>query len=117
MGTISIPIPPKEVQEEIVRILDKFTELTAELTARQKQYEYYRDQLLSFGNDVEWKPLGDVAAKIYSGGTPNTSIPEYWEQGTIPWMSSGEVNLETVYDTEKYISKAGLDNSSRNLFG
>ena len=43
-----IPIPPMEVQEEIVRILDKFTELTAELTARKKQYEYYRDKLLTF---------------------------------------------------------------------
>ena len=52
MGKIKIPVPPIEVQEEIVRILDKFTELTAELTAgltaRKKQYEFYRDQLLSF---------------------------------------------------------------------
>ena len=48
----SIPVPPLEVQCEIVRILDNFTlltaELTAELTARQKQYEYYRDLLLNF---------------------------------------------------------------------
>lgn len=43
-----IPVPPLEVQREIVRILDNFTELTAELTARKKQYEYYRDKLLSF---------------------------------------------------------------------
>ncbi len=47
-----IPIPPLPVQQEIVRILDNFTELTAELTAelaaRQKQYEYYRDKLLTF---------------------------------------------------------------------
>lgn len=47
-----IPIPPLEVQAEIVRILDKFTKLTTELSAeqklRQKQYEYYRDKLLSF---------------------------------------------------------------------
>ena len=47
-----LPVPPLEVQREIVRVLDKFTlltaELTAELTARQKQYEYYRDKLLSF---------------------------------------------------------------------
>lgn len=43
-----IPLPPLEVQREIVRILDNFTELTAELTARQKQYEYYRDKLLTF---------------------------------------------------------------------
>ena len=66
---LQIPIPcpenPEkslEIQAEIVRILDAFTELTAELTARKKQYNYYRDQLLSFEEgDVEWKTLGDVA--------------------------------------------------------
>ena len=51
---IEIPYPPIEVQEEIVRILDDFTNLTAELQAelqaRQQQYEYYRDKLLSFSN-------------------------------------------------------------------
>ncbi len=63
-----IPIPPLEVQEEIVRILDNFTEhraeleaeLEAELKARKKQYEYYRNELLTFGDDVEWKTLGEV---------------------------------------------------------
>ena len=44
---IRVPLPPIEVQREIVRILDNFTELTAELTARKKQYEYYRDKLLA----------------------------------------------------------------------
>ncbi len=52
MNKRTVPIPPIEVQREIVRILDNFTELTAELTAeieaRQKQYEYYRDKLLTF---------------------------------------------------------------------
>lgn len=52
MNDIVIPLPPLEVQKEIVRILDKFTtleaELEAELEARKKQYEYYRNQLLSF---------------------------------------------------------------------
>lgn len=52
MENIKIPLPPLEVQREIVRILDAFTklteELTEELTARRKQYEYYRDKLLSF---------------------------------------------------------------------
>lgn len=46
--SLLIPLPPIEVQREIVRILDNFTELTAELTARKKQYEYYRDKLLNF---------------------------------------------------------------------
>lgn len=44
----SIPVPPLPVQEEIVRILDSFTKLEAELEARRRQYEYYRDQLLNF---------------------------------------------------------------------
>lgn len=68
---IPIPCPDNlkkslEIQAEIVRILDAFTELTAELTAeliaRKKQYNHYRDQLLSFeGGEVEWKTLGEVA--------------------------------------------------------
>jgi type I restriction enzyme, S subunit len=59
------PIPPLHVQTEIVRILDTFTaltaELTAELTTRKKQYNYYRDNLLTFKEDeVEWKALGEI---------------------------------------------------------
>ncbi|EEW0965144.1 TPA: restriction endonuclease subunit S [Escherichia coli] len=73
LSKIKIPIPcsnnPEKslaIQSEIVRILDKFTALTAELTAelnmRKKQYNYYRDQLLSFKDgEVEWKTLGEVA--------------------------------------------------------
>lgn len=65
IAKIQIPIPPLEIQAEIVRILDTFTEitteLTTELTARRKQYEYYRDKLLRFEEgEVEWKPLGEV---------------------------------------------------------
>uniref|UniRef100_UPI000377DFBC restriction endonuclease subunit S n=1 Tax=Brachyspira innocens TaxID=13264 RepID=UPI000377DFBC len=61
---IIIPLPPIEVQKEIVRILDIFTEyqdlLNRELILRKKQYEYYRDKLLTFGDDVEWKYLGEI---------------------------------------------------------
>lgn len=64
---IEIPLPPIEVQTEIVRILDKFTsleaELEAELDCRKRQYEYYRDKLLSFdnvgGQEVKWKKIGE----------------------------------------------------------
>ena len=64
-----IPIPPLNIQAEIVRILDTFTEitteLTAELTARKKQYNYYREQLLTFEEgEVEWERLGDVGEFI-----------------------------------------------------
>ena len=64
-----IPIPPLEIQAEIVPILDTFTaltdELTAELTDRKKQYNYYRDWLLTFEKgEVEWKPLGEIGEFI-----------------------------------------------------
>ena len=64
------------------------------------------------GVEVEWKTLGEIAKNISSGGTPQTGVKEYWEGGTIPWMSSGEVNLETIYETENFITEAGLKNSS-----
>ena len=64
-----IPVPPLEVQRKIVEVLDNFSELTAELTAeleaRKKQYEYYRDNLLNFSqiappNSVRWMKLGEI---------------------------------------------------------
>ncbi|HCQ7176714.1 TPA: restriction endonuclease subunit S [Enterobacter cloacae] len=71
----------------------------------------YLEKLLD-GVEVEWSPLGKVAKKIYSGGTPDTRKTEYWENGTVPWMSSGEVNLKTIKETEKFITEDGLNNSS-----
>ena len=73
LAKIYVPIPCPDdskkslkIQAEIVRILDTFSsltaELTAELTARKKQYNYYRDQILTFSDDeVEWKPLEKIA--------------------------------------------------------
>lgn len=108
---VPIPCPEKpqkslQIQAEIVRILDTFTELnaelTAELTARRKQYKYYREQLLSFeDSDVEWKTLEDVTRSIASGRNKdraaNGPIPVYGSTGLIGFTSeaaySGEVLL------------------------
>lgn len=90
MAKIRIPIPcpdnPKKslgIQAEIVRILDAFTahtaELTAELTARKKQYSYYRDQLLSFENsEVDRLPLGhsEVGEFIRGGGLQKSDFTD-----------------------------------------
>lgn len=66
-----VPLPPLPVQEEIVRILDKFTalevELEAELEARKKQYEYFLDWLLEAGTNVEWRTLGSSTTFIRNG--------------------------------------------------
>ena len=108
---LQIPIPcpdtPEKslaIQSEIVRILDKFTaltaELTAELTARKKQYNYYRDQLLSFdeeqekpiyleklldGAEVEWKTLGSIAELKRGTSITKKDVID----GTIPVVAGG----------------------------
>ena len=109
LAKIQIPIPcpgnPKkslEIQAEIVRVLDTFaalaTELTAELTAEliahEKQYNYYRDQLLSFEDgQVEWKTLGDLAENLDSMRRPITSglrvageTPYYGASGIVDYV-------------------------------
>jgi len=68
---IEIPIPPIAIQEEIVNILDTFTELEAELVLRKKQYEYYRDKLLTFSPDdsrVKWVSLSELGIFIRGNG-------------------------------------------------
>jgi type I restriction enzyme S subunit len=99
---LEIPIPPLKVQEEIVSILDAFTEptaeFTAELTARQKQYNYYRDKLLTFEEEttknmkdmkkgkVEWKTLGEVI-KLEKGKQLNKELLS--DDGLYPAYNGG----------------------------
>ncbi|SIR28660.1 type I restriction enzyme, S subunit [Janthinobacterium sp. TND4EL3] len=93
---IPVPCPENskkslEIQAEIVRILDAFTELTSELTTelsvRKKQYNYYRDQLLSFEKGkVEWKPLGEVCRLINGRAYKQ---PELLENGKYPVLRVG----------------------------
>lgn len=68
IAKFEIPAPPLPIQEEIVRILDHFTELTASLQARQEQYEYYRNKLLSFGDDIPEMKLNNVVTFMNGKG-------------------------------------------------
>lgn len=103
---IQIPVPPLPVQEEIVHILDSFTELETELEKelemRKKQYEWYRDELLTFGDDVERKTLGDVA-DIYDGVH---QTPTYTSSG-VHFISVE--NIDDIYNSQKYISREDFE--------
>ncbi len=126
IAKLKIPVPPLEVQDEIVRILDSFTkleaELGAELEARRKQYEYYRASLLSLENltsrlgkdNVKLLPLNDVCTKVSSGGTPKRSVPGYFG-GNIPWIRSTDLNFKTIGEVEGSLTESGLDNCSAKL--
>ncbi|HJK33075.1 MAG TPA: restriction endonuclease subunit S [Methanocorpusculum sp.] len=69
------------------------------------------------GEKEKWPKarLGDVA-KISSGGTPSRSNPEFWDNGTIPWVKIGDIEGKYINDTEEYITVSGLKNSSAKLF-
>ena len=96
---ILVPIPPLEVQKEIVRILDNYTKsveelkekLNAELIARKKQYSWYRDYLLKFENKVEIVKLKDIATEMYRGS--GIKREEVRETG-IPCVRYGEIYTE-----------------------
>lgn len=110
IGKITLPVPPLPVQSEIVRILDNFTELTTELTARKKQYEFYRDKLLTFGDvrggatsDVVWKTLAEIAD--ISTGSINTD--DAVKDGCYPFFVRSQQPLakdEYEYDEEAIIT-------------
>jgi type I restriction enzyme S subunit len=120
LAKIKIPIPcpdnPKKslaIQAEIVRILDTFTELTtkltAELTARKKQYNYYRDRLLRFEDgEVEWKTLGEIGdvkmcKRILKKDTqPEENVP-FYKIGTFGKKADAFISSELYqYYKSKY---------------
>jgi len=104
---LQLPVPPLEVQHEIVHILDSFmlltAELTAELTARKKQYEFYRNKLLTFDNNVKFVPLADIAD--ISTGSSNTN--EGLVEGKYPFYVRSQEPLrknEYEYDETAIIT-------------
>ncbi|WQW81731.1 restriction endonuclease subunit S [Helicobacter pylori] len=133
-----IPIPPLEIQQEIVTILDAFTELNTELKARKKQYEYYQNMLLDFNDinqnhkdakmsvktypkrlktllqtlapkGVEFKTLEEVF-EIKNGYTPSKNNPEFWKNGTIPWFRMEDLreNGRILKDSIQHITPKAL---------
>ena len=129
LKSVRLPVPPLPVQEEIVRILDSFTSLTAELQAelqaRQKQYEYYRDQLLTFDvhgggtSEVQWKTIGEIC-RIYAGGdAPKSRMSkEKSEQYTVPIISNGVgKNAIYGYTDEAKVTETAVTVAARGTIG
>jgi type I restriction enzyme S subunit len=97
---IIIPLPPLPVQREIVQILDNFTELTAELTARKTQYEYYRKRILNFGNDVKLMTLGEIGRvamckRIMKAETASEGDVPFYKIGTFGKTADAYISAGT----------------------
>ena len=119
---IEIPLPPLAVQEQIVAVLDKYTaletelekELAAELEARKKQYRYYRNKLLRFGKEVEWRPLGEVADVSKLAGFEFTKYVKYSDIGTIIAIRGLNVKGHLDLSDVKYMDNSNFEKLSRS---
>ncbi|MHA7177942.1 restriction endonuclease subunit S [Arthrobacter sp. Sr24] len=119
LGNSPIPVPPLQVQREIVRILDQFTqleaELEAELEARRRQYEHYAGVLLESDEDVPRVRFGDVAT-IVRGASPRP-IQQFIADSAdgVPWIKIGDVPARGKYitDTAQRVTPEGAAKSRR----
>lgn len=140
MKSIYIPMPSINEQERIADCLDEKCSKIDAIIARQEEIiEKLKEYKLSVitelvtkgleksdkykSSGVEW--IGNIPenwqlshignlAEIGSGGTPNRNKPEYWN-GDIPWMSSGEINYEYIYETKEQITEEGKNNSNAKI--
>ena len=120
---LSIPLPPLSVQQEIVRILDKFTQLEAELEAeldcRKRQYEYYRNKLLTFndiggGTEIVWKTLGEVGEVTKLAGFEFTNYVKYNDIGKIIALRGLNVKGSLDLSDVKYIDESDFSKLNRS---
>lgn len=120
---IEIPLPPLSVQQEIVRILDKFTQLEAELEAeldcRKRQYEYYRNKLLTFneiegGTEIVWKTLGEVGEVTKLAGFEFTNYVKYNDTGKIIALRGLNVKGSLDLSDVKYIDESDFSKLNRS---
>ena len=102
---LKIPVPPLPVQQEIVRILDQFTQLTAELTveltARDQQYKYYLNQLLEFEDEPIWVELGTVTKSVNTGLNPRRFFKLNTDDASNYYVTIREIQNNSVVFSEK----------------
>lgn len=111
---VQIPLPPLEVQEEIVRILDHFVELNRELeqeiAGREKQFAIALESM----TDLRGAPvrrIADVCSRVCSGGTPSSKVEKYYG-GDIPWVRTQDVQMKVIHEASATITEEGLEASS-----
>ena len=120
--SFQICVPSIAEQEKIVAELDCLSGIIEKKKQQLKELDNLAQSIFyeMFGDPVEndkgWeqKTIGSFS-KCVAGATPSTKVKEYWDGGTIPWLSSGEVGNGRIYATEKHITQEGYDNASTKL--
>ena len=119
-----IPLPPFDEQRRIVARIEELAARIEEVRELRRRAVEETDLLLYAASrklrleliaTKTVKEIGDITT-VTSGGTPDRSNPQYWDNGTIPWIKTGELLDEPIVECEEKISEAGLANSSAKLF-
>ncbi len=127
IGKVTIPLPPIEIQSEIVHTLDNYTEnvvklqnqLTAELTARKTQYAYYRDKLLQYKMPTKEYEVGEICEVSAGGDVPKEHFSkEKSEQYKVPVISNGcGINAFYGYTDAARVDKPAVTVAARGTIG
>lgn len=123
---VQLPVPSIDRQREIVSEYETLTRRIRlneqmieklEATAQALYRHTFVDNIDKRNLPQGWHlgTIGDFCKEMKSGGTPNRNCNEFWSKKNYPWLKTGEVQNNVIFDTEEYISQAGLDNSSAKL--
>ena len=113
--SMEIPLPPRPVQDEIVKALDAMDavvkSLEEERAARQEQFEALRERMINFDESVERRQLAEVF-DLRNGYTPSKANSSFWDGGTIPWF-----RMEDIRENGRILSDAILHVTDRSIKG
>lgn len=111
---ISIPVPPIEVQEQIIKEFKVNKNKYSEAHLKKEEKETKIQELFEMFNDKKIS-ISEIC-ETASGGTPLTSKKEYYNGGDIPWLTSSEVRTGKIFKSENFITQKGLEESSAKYF-
>ncbi len=117
-----ISLPPLEEQERIAGILGAYDDLIKINERRialleEAAHRLYRNRFITHADpDWERKPLSDACSTIQSGGTPSRDKDQFWENGTIDWFKTKELEDSWLFTSGEQITKAGLRQSAARLY-
>ena len=135
IGSVAVTLPPLSTQHRIATFLSRYDSLIENYQkqiklleeAAQRLYKEWFVDLRFPGHETtkivdgvpegwEKKTIADVCTNIYSGSTPSRSNKAYWDNGTIKWVKTKELQDGWILDTEEYISQEGYNSSSTKMF-
>lgn len=107
LNRLQIPLPPLKIQQEIVAEIEGYQKI---IDGARSVVNNYKPQI-QINPDWEMVELGEVC-KLMTGSTPKTTIKEYYENGDIKWLVSGDIHKGQIFDCKKRITKKGMENSN-----